>query len=67
VLVTACWLLLIAAVPALELASRRATSRVQSITRVVSQLWERRSGRLLLVVCWSFFGWHVFARYGVAR
>ncbi len=61
--VTIIWLMLIGSGIGIELYSRRTGGRWSSLAGVVSALWTRLPGRLLLVGLWAFAGWHVFARY----
>lgn len=55
------WLALAVALTALEIAGRR-SSGVLSLSELARRVAERRAGRLLLVLCWGFVGWHFFAR-----
>src|SRR5688572_15754644 len=59
VIVTIIWLMLIGTGIGIELYSRRTGGRWSSPASVVSALWTRLPGRLLLVGLWAFAGWHV--------
>jgi hypothetical protein len=63
VVITVVWLVLLASGLGLEVAGHRILRRVTGLAGVLSVLWRRTPGRLLLVVAWGFLGWHFFARY----
>ncbi|MGO9558561.1 MAG: DUF6186 family protein [Acidimicrobiales bacterium] len=58
------WLAIAVMAVIVEVVARRGGSyaRIGELGRLVTS---RRLGRLVLVACWAFIGWHLFARYTV--
>jgi hypothetical protein len=64
VIIAVVWLGIALAVAAIEVTSRR-SGRLVGLRELGSRIASRRIGRLVVVACWAFIGWHVFARYTV--
>jgi hypothetical protein len=63
VAITIVWLVLMASGLGWEAIGHRWPRRATGLGGVLSVLWRRVPGRILLVVAWGFVGWHFFARY----
>jgi hypothetical protein len=64
VIVALAWLSIAVAAVIIELVVRR-SDRFASLGDLGRRIGSQRLGRLALVACWAFVGWHVFARYTV--
>jgi len=56
------YLLILLAVIALQLASRREGSRIPSLGHVLSRIMTTRPGRIGLLTGWAWVGLHFFAK-----
>ncbi len=56
------YLVLVLAGLLLELASRRAQSRVPAFSELLSEAMSTRSGRVSVLAAWTWVGLHFFAR-----
>ncbi len=63
-IVAIAWLLLGAVAVSLEVAARRG-AHVSQLSEIAARLAGTALGRLVLVACWAFVGWHLFARYTI--
>ena len=64
VTVAIAWLTIAIALVSLELTTRR-TASLPGLRSAYERVTSRRAGRLALLACWAFVGWHLFARYTV--
>jgi hypothetical protein len=56
------YVLLTVAAVALEVAARRAESRLPTVGDVFGKLSARRLGHVLVMLWWWWLGWHFFVR-----
>jgi hypothetical protein len=62
---TAIWLALLVVCAIIEILGRLRPSRVSILSRALSMLARRTSGRVVLILLWLFVGLHLFARYTI--
>jgi TRAP-type C4-dicarboxylate transport system permease small subunit len=63
VVVTALWVVLLAAAVVWEVVCRCSGGRWTSLGELAGAMGARWPGLVILLVLWAFVGWHVFSRY----
>lgn len=61
------WLALLGASVLIEVLARLGRTRTPTLAQLGAALASRIPGRVLLILLWLFVGFHLFARYTIAR
>jgi hypothetical protein len=62
----AAYLVILATVATLELASRRGSLRILTFSEAIAMIARFPVGRIVLLLLWWWLGWHFLARSGPA-